>query len=209
MLNYLGSRANIFGSVLGIGTLGAHLGLLAAGTEGLGWLWPAAVAGMYGIGAIVAPRAKVDLHVGSGALEAEQLRKDLDALRRRVQRSQGKLPGDVQQLTRGILDTLDIILRRGETLAGNADAMFTVGRTIQDYLPTSLETYLNLPRAYATQRRVAGKRTAHEELVAQLRLLQTELTKIADGVFADDANALSNQGRFLEDRFRKSELDTN
>jgi len=209
LLRYLGSRANIIGSVGGLAALGAHIGLVTAGTGGLGAFWPVAVAGIYGLGAVLAPRSKVDLHVGSGEVAVEQLGKDLDALRRKVERYGGKLPGDVTAATRGILDTLSIIIKRGQTLAGNAEGLFVVSRTIRDYLPTSLESYLNLPRTYAMQRRVDGRRTAHEELLAQLGLLQAELTKIADGVFENDAKSLADQGRFLEERFRKSELDLN
>ena len=209
VLRYLGSRANIVGSVGGLAALGTHVGLVVAGTGGLGWLWPAAVAGVYGVGALLAGRDTVDLHVGGASVDTEQLRKDLDTLRRRVERYGGKLPGDLTQATRGVLGTLAIIVARGESLAANAEGLFVVDRTIHDYLPTSLESYLNLPRTYAMQRRVEGRRTAHEELLAQLALLQVELTKIADGVFENDAKSLADQGRFLEERFRTSELDLN
>jgi hypothetical protein len=206
-MRYLSSRANIVGSLAGLAALGTHLGLIAAGTGGLGYLWPVAVGGVYGVGALLAGRGKADLHVGSGEVEVAQLRRDLVALRAQVRRYGGRLPGEVQGRSRELLDTLDGILGRGEQLATNPEALHVVARTVRDYLPTSLETYLNLPRTFAMQRRIDGRRTAYEELVSQLTLLQTETGRIADALYQGEARSLSDQSRFLEEKFRRSELD--
>lgn len=208
-MGYLSSRRNVVGVLFGLLTLGAHFALIGIGVDGgLGFLAPVAVAGMYGIGALVAGRGRADLHVGSGAVDVEQLRRDLDGLKTRIRKYGGRLPGDIQQQARQLTTTLEAILQRGDTLAANSDALHVVSRTIRDYVPTSLETYLNLPRSFAMQRR-DGRRSAHEELVSQMALLNTELTRIADAVFAGEAQSLENQGRFLEEKFRRSELDLN
>jgi hypothetical protein len=206
-MRYLSSRANIVGGLAALATLGLHLALVAAGTSGLGFLWPIAVAGTYGIGALLAGRSKADLHVGYGDVEVGQLRRDLDHLRTRVRKYGGRLPGEIQMRTRALISTIEEILARGDQLAGQPEALHVVGRTIRDYVPTSLEAYLNLPRGFAMQRRVEGRRTAHEELVSQLDILQTELSRIAEAVFQGEARSLADQGRFLESKFRRSELD--
>jgi hypothetical protein len=201
------ARAVVVGLVCGLAVVGLHLGLVAAGTSGLGFLWPLAAVGAFAAGAFVGGRRRADLHVGHGEVEVVQLRRDLEALRARVRRHGGRLPGEVQRRSRDLLGTLDLILQRGEHLSGDHEALHVVGRTIRDYLPTSLETYLNLPRAFAMQRRIDGRRTAYEELVAQLTLLQTELSRVADAVYQGQARSLSDQSRFLEEKFRRSELD--
>ena len=45
VMRYLSSRANVVGSLAALATLGLHVALVAAGTSGLGFLWPVAVAG--------------------------------------------------------------------------------------------------------------------------------------------------------------------
>lgn len=201
LARYLGSTKNIAGGTLGVAALGAHLGV------GLGSLWPVAVAGCYAIGALLAPPEKVHLGMGGAGDEVAALRPDLVALGRQVDGMRSRLDDDVAAATGHILALLRSILDRAEVLATSPDHLFVVSRTIRDYLPTSLESYLNLPRTYAVQSRVAGRRTAHDELMAQLRLLETELAKVAQAVYAGDEQALVDQGRFLQEKFGASGLD--
>ena len=64
-----------------------------------------------------------------------------------------------------------------------------------------------LHRTYALQNRVDGRKTAHEELLEQLAILETESTRIRAAVYARDVNALSDQSRFLRGKFGRSELE--
>lgn len=198
---YLGSTKNIVGSLLGVTAVGAHLAV------GLGSLWPVAVAGCYAIGALVAPPEKVRLHIAGAGDQVAALQHDLTALGEKVQASRSRLDDDVAAAVGQILALLRSVLDRAEVLATSPDHLFVVSRTIRDYLPTSLESYLNLPRTYALQSRVAGRRTAHDELMAQLALLQTQLGKVSQAVHAGDEQALVDQGRFLQEKFGPSELD--
>ena len=75
-----------------------------------------------------------------------------------------------------------------------------------DYLPSTLQAYLNLPRAYATVHRFSDGRTAAQVLIDQLTLLDKKLGDVADAVNKNDADALLANGRFLEDRFGGSDL---
>ncbi|MBT2228401.1 hypothetical protein [Nonomuraea sp. NEAU-A123] len=56
-------------------------------------------------------------------------------------------------------------------------------------------------------RRADRERSAHEELLAQLALLDAQLRKVADAIHRGDEQALRDQGRFLRDRFGGSDLD--
>jgi hypothetical protein len=200
-------RGLLTGALSAAAVVGAHFTLVAADTTGMGVVWPVAAAGAFAAGSYFGGRGRADLHVDDGEVTVDQLRRDLESLRARVRRYGGRLPGDVQRRSRDLLRTLDMILQRGEHLTENPEALHVVGRTIRDYLPTSLETYMNLPRSFATQRRIDGRRTAYDELTSQLDLLQVELSRVEDAVYRGQAQSLSDQSRFLEEKFRRSELD--
>lgn len=199
---WLGTTKNLAGSGLAAAGLIAHL------TLGLGPFWPAVLAGLYAVGVLLAPPDKVDLTtvLGTGT-DIRRLRDDLGALTARLARSRNRLEADVHARVDAITTALAEILQRGDALTGATAQLHTVEATIHDYLPTSLETYLNMPRTYAMSSRAAGKKSAHDELIGQLDILSAEVSRIRDAVYDNDANALSDQGRFLADKFRTSSLD--
>jgi hypothetical protein len=199
---WVGSSKNIVGSLLGAAAIGAQL------TIGLGQLWPLIVAASYGVGALVAPRDRVDLRLGiTAGASAEQLEAQLKVLRRSMRAEASRLPDDANAIFGRILDNLDVVVARWDELAIAPDQSHVVVQMITDYLPTSIQTYLNLPRTYALSARVEGRKTAHEELVDQLGILENESGRIRDAVLAKGVDALSDQSRFLREKFSKSSLD--
>lgn len=199
---WLGSTKNIAGSVLAVAAIGAQL------TIGLGAFWPLVVVGAYGIGALVAPRDRVDLRIGIGAgASAEQLAAQLKVLRRSLRGEASRLDQDAEDAVTAILSALDDVVERWDALAVAPDQRHTVEMMIGDYLPTSLQRYLNLPRTFALQTRVDGKKTAHEELMDQLAILRQESERIRDAVLSTQVDALSDQSRFLREKFGRSELE--
>ncbi|WP_141704165.1 hypothetical protein [Planobispora rosea] len=200
VLRYLGSTRNIAGCALALAGLLAHfLGL--AGT-----LWPVVVAGLYGVGALLAPPDRVRLAVAHAGVETGPLRADLGALLRRVRDSR-RFPDDVVARVGALAEVVEGVLERAEVLAASPDHLHVVSQTIRDYLPVGLEAYANLPRAYALTRRGDRERSAHEELLAQLDLLDAGMREVAQAVHRGDEQALTDQGRFLRDRFGRSALD--
>ncbi|MEU7860462.1 hypothetical protein [Nonomuraea sp. NPDC049141] len=198
VLRYLGSTRNIVGSVLALLGLAAHfLGLAGA-------FWPVVVAALYGVGALLAPPDRVRLTISHAEVETAGLRADLDALLGRIDR---RFPGDVHAAVAALAEVIRGVLGRAEQLASSPDQLHVVSQTIRSYLPASLEAYANLPRGYALTRRVDRERSAHEELLAQLALLDAQLRKVADAIHRGDEQALRDQGRFLRDRFGGSDLD--
>ncbi len=199
---WLSSGKNIFGSVLAAGAIGAQLFF------GLGPLWPLIVAASYGVGALVAPRDRVDLRLGLGAgASAEQLAAQLKMLRRAIKGDARRLTDDANAILLRILDALDEIVARWNELASAPDQRHVVERMTIDYLPTSVETFLNLPRTFALQSRVEGKRSAHDELIEQLTILEAESDRIRTAVYSRAVEKLTDQSRFLREKFGKSELD--
>ncbi|MEO5535918.1 MAG: hypothetical protein ABIR17_12400 [Pseudolysinimonas sp.] len=190
---WLSSTKNIVGSMLAIG------GLVVHALFGFGVFWPLIVIGVYLIGALVAPRDRVDLRLG---LDEGAPPEDIAAQVRIVQRETRRLdPAAAQHLT-GALAALTDITERWHELDGAVDQQHTVEQIAGDYLPTSLQTYLNLPR---NLRAVGGP--AHHELVGQLVILEQQSVRIRDAVYSRAVQALDDQGRFLREKFTRSELD--
>ncbi|MET9339109.1 hypothetical protein [Nonomuraea sp. NPDC003804] len=199
VLAYAGSTKNIAGCALAlIGVVLVFLGVAGA-------YWPVVVAGLYGVGALLAPADRVKLTISHAEVESRQLFADLDTLLAKVGRN--RFPDDVATKVAGLAEVLRDILRRADALTSSPDHLHIVSQTIRDYLPSSLEAYANLPRSYALARRGERQRSAHEELLAQLDLLDAQLRKVAESVYRGDEQALRDQGRFLEDRFGGSDLD--
>lgn len=198
------SNPNLWGLAAAILALGAHV------VFGLGAMWGLALVGAYGIGSLIAPRSKVDLHValatGEG-LSAEQLTQQLNRLRALTAPGGRKLDPDVTGKLDQALDALESILARWSDVTQSKERAHTVELIVVDYLPNSLQAYLNLPRTYAITSRVAGQRTAHDELVEQLGILAEESERIRAAVYARDLNTISDQSRFLRTKFSKSGLD--
>jgi hypothetical protein len=192
VLLYLYSTRNIVGLALGL----VGLALFFAGV--IGALWPLVVVALYLIGVLVAPgRRAYDLQ---DVFDAKDVRKALDTLLRRIH---GRVPTDVEAKVQGIARTIEGILPRAGQLSGGSEQLFILERTATEYLPTSLESYLNLPRVYATVQPVKGGKTAKQLLVEQLDLLQQQMDEVADAVAKSDVNRLLAQGRFLEERFAR------
>lgn len=76
-----------------------------------------------------------------------------------------------------------------------------------DYLPTSINTYVRLPREFAESQRNPGGLTAAEELELALRLLRDKVKEAANSLHHVDALRLQQQSAFLRDKFGNSELD--
>lgn len=199
VLAYAGSTKNITGCALAlIGVVLVFFGVAGA-------YWPVVVAGLYGVGALLAPADRVKLTISHAEVESRQLFADLDTLLAKVDRN--RFPDDVATRVAELAEVLRDILRRADALTSSPDHLHIVSQTIRDYLPSSLEAYANLPRSYALTRRGERQRSAHEELLAQLDLLDAQLRKVAESVYRGDEQALRDQGRFLEDRFGGSDLD--
>jgi hypothetical protein len=195
ILKYLYSTKNIVGSLL------ALVGLVLFFTGVVGALWPVIVIGLYLIGALVAPgTATIDLKSG---FDPDDVRKALD---HEVHVVSGRVPAEVFARVQNIQQIILGILPRSGALPPGSPELFVVERTATDYLPTALESYLNLPRAYATLHPVQDGKTAKQVLLDQLALLESKMGEVADDVHRNDTDRLLANGRFLEERFGRSGL---
>ena len=190
--NMVGIALALFGLALFIG------GILH------GWLVVAIVLGLYVFGSVVTPRPKGlgGLLSGDGSLDAGHLRSALD----RLARESGKrLPDDLAAKVERIRQTILDVLPKVNSSTIDRQDLFALERTVTDYLPNTIDAYLTLPRTYANSRVVQDGKTSKELLGAQLDLIEEKMEAISEAVAKDDLNKLLAQGRFLEDRFGRSD----
>ena len=153
------------------------------------------------LGAVI-PRRSKKIELGN-AVDQNELRQLLDA---QVRIIAGKVPAEVMAKVLSIRKTILGLLPASGTLSPGSPEWFLVERSATSYLPKSLESYLSLPRLYATRQRVQSGKTPKEILLDQLTLLESKLKEIAEDVHRNDADRLLAHGRFLEDRFGRSPL---
>jgi hypothetical protein len=197
VLRYLYSGKNIVGS--GLALLG--LVLFFTGVITSFW-WPFVVAAMYAIGVLLAP-GPPKVAIGGTSFDPDGIRR---SLQRQVDMSRGKLPPPLQAKLQEIADTIQGILPHYAEFPPGSPDLFVVGRTATDYLPSALQAYLSLPRAYATLHKMPNGKTADEVLGDQLALIDTKMDEVADAVHKKDSDALLANGRFLEEKFGQSPL---
>jgi hypothetical protein len=191
---YLYGYSNIAGSALGL----AGLAMFFIGVIGSGWAL--IVAGLYALGALLAWQlAPAEVHLElTRELQADTLLQELERLVNKVAK---RLPGEALAQLNSLRDTLAELLPRLAESATYSTEVHGVVRTVRDYLPATLENYLQLPPMFARMHKLAGGKTADTMLLEQLGLLQTQMQAMLQGVLADDARALAENGAFLRDRF--------
>jgi hypothetical protein len=196
LLRYLYSNKNLAGCAAGLAGLGLYF------TGVVGELWPVVVGGLYGVGALATPSTRTfDLHSG---LDPANLNRAMAEQERRLR---GRAPDDVMAAVGRVHAQVREVLAHRDALPPGSPDAFVVERTALDYLPSALESYLNLPRAYANRVPISKGRTARQVLLAQLALLEAKLGEVLEAIAKGDTDRLLAHGRFLQDRFGRSEMD--
>ena len=196
LLRYLYSNKNLVGSAGGLAGLALYF------TGLVGDLWPVVVGGLYGVGALATPPTRTfDLHSG---LDPGNLNRAMAEQERRLR---GRVPDDVLAAVGRVHGQVREVLERRHALPPGSHDAFVVERTALDYVPTALESYLNLPRGYANRVPVSNGRTPRQILLDQLALLESKLGEVIEAIAKGDTDRLLAHGRFLEDAFAPSELD--
>jgi hypothetical protein len=157
---------------------------------------------LYAIGALATPgEKKVELAAG---LDADDVDATLKKLRERIH---GRVPADVELRVKQLAGMISEMLPRADALADGSDARYVLVRTATDYLPSTLQAYLDLPRSYADNQVVAEGKTAHQLLCDQLDVLYTHMQSVSDAVNRADTDKLIANGRFLAEKFGRGPLD--
>lgn len=185
-----------------VGTLAALTGLALHLTGVVDAVWPVVVVVLYVVGVLATPAPRpVDLH---GGLDPERLETAMHEQLRRLQAT--RAPHEVLTAVlriHGVVGTA--LVRRSALPAGPVEAS-VAARTVVDYLPSALESYLRLPRVYTDLVRLGDGRTCRQALTEQLHLIESELHQVTDALVHGDVRRVLVCDRLLADRFSVSPL---
>ena len=188
---YLTGRRNLAGS--GLALLGAALVLVdPVGPQGI-----LLVIGFYLAGAVTVRRNPKVHRFGFDPLQVQR------SLSAEIGAVAGRVPPPIMlRIQRIELTIRSEILPRLDCLPLGARELYLVERTACEFLPTAVETYLRLPRGYASSRGA----TAYEVLVDELDLIEGQMRRVAEVVHRCDMDRLLAHRRFLTDRFNRMDL---
>ena len=196
-VRYARSTKNIVGMALAV--VGPVLALAGVVVPVVGL---ALVPALYAAGALAAPGAK-KVELASG-VDAGDVRKSLGEIERRVH---GRVPPEIEERVHTISTTITDTLPRADALGSGSNALYVLVKTATDYLPSSLQAYLDLPRTYADHKVLADGKTARAFLSDQLDVLAAQMDEVADAVNRSDADKVVANGRFLAEKFGKGPLE--
>ncbi|WP_432485971.1 hypothetical protein [Kineococcus esterisolvens] len=152
-----------------------------------------------------APPAPVEPAEPADPVQALQAR--LRETVQRANRAGGRLPDGAVPAVRDVEDVLRPVLAHVARRGAQAEEMHNLEAIVTEYLPGALERYLDLPEDYALHHRGPTGSTPAQELLSQLGLLLEGARELQHAVYDHDARLLSEQGRFLDAKFRRSDLD--
>jgi hypothetical protein len=140
------------------------------------------------------------------AAAARQLQQELAGIVQRANADGGRLPAGAVPTVRDIDDVLRPLLSYIETRSASDEEMRHLTSIIREYLPTALGDFMALPPQYTERPGVTGS-TPADDLLRQLQLLDEGANELQDLVYTGDAAQLAIQARFLDAKFRRSDLD--
>jgi hypothetical protein len=191
------SPKNIAGCVLAAGGLVLVLTDVVVVLVGL-----ALIPVLYVIGALAAPPRRSP--TAPSHFDRREARRRLDRIQRRTLY---RVPNGIAKQINAIADTIKLIMPRADALPPGSPAEFVLAQCVNDYLPSALHAYLDLPRPYADHHVLANGKTPLQELSGQLELLEKTVKDIAADIIRADTDRLVAHGRFLADKFGRGPLD--
>jgi hypothetical protein len=109
-------------------------------------------------------------------------------------------------IARRALDAVREVIDTSSERELDVRAVVSIRGILEDYLPTTLRTYLAIDPAAVSTARPSG-RTPAESFIEQLDVLWSSAMDLLDATRAQDADALLTQGSFLATKFSRSDLD--
>jgi len=114
---------------------------------------------------------------------------------------QVELPIDVQVKVEQIRRKVDVLLGYADRFPPFSQDLYLVRQTASDYLPRTIDAFLAMDKQAAEKPMTPEGKTPHQELKAQLDLLDSKLDDIAQDLERQDTDRLLANRRFLEQRF--------
>jgi hypothetical protein len=119
-----------------------------------------------------------------------------------------RLPDQQRAQVERIRRKAEALLARAGRFPAGSHNLYLVRRTLQEYLPATLDAYLALPPGYDAWPVTPDGRTGLQVLNGQLDLLEAKLDEVAADLEQHNVDRLLANERFLEQHFgrRDSEL---
>jgi hypothetical protein len=136
----------------------------------------------------------------------ESLRRRISQAVTFINRSSGQLPGAAVVAARRLTDVLSEVVDTSAVRPLDVYVVINVRKTLEDYLPTSLRSYLALTEDARATPGPAGI-TPAQGLVEQIEALLTSATSALAATRSQDMDAMLAQGAFLRTKFSGSDLD--
>lgn len=130
----------------------------------------------------------------------------IDNLVLHLNKHAGQLPAAAMVHARQLTDTLAAIVATAATRDLDIYAVITVRSTLDDYLPTTIRSYLAVPESQRDTPRASGL-TPTQSLHDQIDALLTAALNVLEAAQRQDVDALMTQGAFLTTKFSGSDLD--
>ncbi|HEX4017225.1 MAG TPA: hypothetical protein VHX15_10850 [Frankiaceae bacterium] len=150
---------------------------------------------------------EAEAHQAAVVTQVRTLREELAGIVTKANADGGRLPAGAVPTVRDIDDVLRPLLDYIEARSASEEEMRHLTAIIHDYLPTALNDFSALPTQYAERPGVTGT-TPADDLLQQLVLLDEGANDLQDLVYTGDAAQLAIQARFLDAKFRRSDLDS-
>jgi hypothetical protein len=191
-LLFLYSTQNLAGCVLAL----AGLGLFFTGM--IEDYWFAIVSGLYAVAWLAIPSNPEIIFTARREASQASLTELVDEL---IAQAGAKLPMEAIGRLKQIRDlVLDIAPKLGSGGVAMANAA-AINNAITRDLPGTVNNYLQLPTAFASFHVIADGKTCKQLFIEQLDILNANLTKMAESIYKDDADALVANGKFLSEKF--------
>jgi len=192
VLLFLYSTRNLVGSALAI----CGLGLFFSGVIS-DWWFPIVI-GLYAFGWLAVPGDKdLELQVRNEDTQANLI----ESIEELIKESKSKLPHEAHGRLQRIRDV--VVELAPKLFSGDIAMEYSISliNAVTRDLPETLRNYHRLPPAFAALHVVDNGKTCKQLLLDQLDLLGDQLSKIAENVYKDDADALVVNGKFLQEKF--------
>ncbi len=120
---------------------------------------------------------------------------------------EGRLSASLQKAVRDVCARLEALLAQWETTKGalSLEESFNARHIALRYLPDALRTYLSIPAAFASTKRLENGRTAHDTFAATLAELGAKVDQLRDDLAGQDAQAFLSHSRFIDQKFARPE----
>jgi len=125
----------------------------------------------------------------------------------RAETAGGRMDVDAVELVREVDRVLRPLLAQARTRDADPQVRHDLETLAGEHVPRTIDDYLVLPDDYAHEHRGSTGTTPADELRAQLNLLLEGGRQLRESVLARDVDRQQQQSRFLESKFRRSDLD--